>query len=346
MSQRVAVVLPCYNVEQTIESVVQSIPEWVTEIIAVNDASRDGTQSVLDALSARRQNLTVLRHETNGGVGAAMRTGYRHALTLAADIVVKVDADGQMDLTRLASLLLPLLRGEADYAKGNRFRHPEGLRRMPWPRLLGNIVLTFMTKLATGYWHVFDVQNGFVAITRSALTAVPLDDLDSSYAFENSMLTLLNIEGQAVVDVPMPAIYADEQSHMNLAWVAVTFPRKLAGMFARRILLRHLLRDVTPVGAYLVAGLPLLAFSVIFGGWHWGASLVTGLAAPTGTIILALLTFLTGFILTAQAVNFDITQTPKPRSSTSRLTLDHVPDAILGAATTPDTHAPQTPGIP
>ncbi len=169
---RVAIVLPCYNVERTIESVVQSIPEWVTDIIAVNDGSGDGTQSALDALSARRRDLTVLRHETNGGVGAAMRTGYRHARTLGADIVVKVDADGQMDLTRLPSLLLPLLRGEADYAKGNRFRHVEGLRRMPWPRLLGNIVLTFMTKLATGYWHVFDVQNGFVAITQSALTGI------------------------------------------------------------------------------------------------------------------------------------------------------------------------------
>ncbi len=154
------------------------------------------------------------------------------------------------------------------------------------------------------------------------------------------MLTLLNIEGQAVIDVPMPAIYADEQSHMNLAWVVVAFPRKLAGMFTRRILLRHLLRDVTPVGAYLVAGLPLLAFSVVFGGWHWGASFVTGVAAPTGTIVLALLTFLTGFILTLQAINFDITQTPKPRASTSGLTLDQVPDAIRGAAATADTHEP------
>jgi len=205
-----AVIVPCYNVEGQVEEVIRSLPAWVSHVIAVNDASTDGTAKTLERLAAEIPRLHVLGHPANRGVGGAMVTGYREALRAGADMIVKVDGDGQMDVAGLPDLLRPLLEGRADYSKGNRFRHVKDLDRMPKMRLLGNIALTFMTKIASGYWHIFDAQNGYLAITREALESIPLEKIDNSYAFENSMLSLLNIENHPVVDVPMPAIYADE----------------------------------------------------------------------------------------------------------------------------------------
>ena len=320
-----AVVVPCYNVEGQVEEVVRSLPPWVSHVIAVNDASTDGTAKTLERLAAEIPRLQVLGHPENRGVGGAMVTGYREALRIGADFVVKVDGDGQMDVSDLPDLLRPLLEGRADYSKGNRFRHVKDLERMPKMRLLGNIALTFMTKMASGYWHVFDAQNGYVAITRGALRSLPLEKIDNSYAFENSMLSLLNIENQPVVDVPMPAIYADEVSSMSLAKVVFSFPPKLLRMFLRRLLLKYLVYDVSPISLYMLSGSVFLAFGILFGGFHWWRSIQTQVAATTGTVVLALLTFLMGFILFLQAANLDIINSPRPRSPERIVPTEDVP---------------------
>jgi len=323
-----AVVVPCYNVEGQVEEVVRSLPAWVSHVIAVNDASTDGTAEVLERLAAEIPRLHVFGHPANRGVGGAMVTGYREALRAGADLIVKVDGDGQMDVAGLPDLLRPLLEGRADYAKGNRFRHVKDLQRMPKMRLLGNIVLTFMTKMASGYWHIFDAQNGYLAITRDALRSIPLEKIDNSYAFENSMLSLLNIENRPVVDVPMPAIYADEVSSMSLAKVVFSFPPKLLRMFLRRLFLKYLVYDVSPISLYMFSGSVFLAFGLLFGGFHWWRSIQTQVAAPTGTVVLALLTFLMGFILFLQAVNLDIVNSPRPRSPERIIRPEDVPEAF------------------
>jgi glycosyltransferase involved in cell wall biosynthesis len=320
-----AVVVPCYNVEAKVEEVIRSLPDWVTRVIAVNDASTDGTAEKLEQLAAEIRRLHVVGHPVNLGVGGAMVTGYKEALRAGAEMVVKVDGDGQMDIADLPRLLKPLLEGRADYAKGNRFRHVKDLERMPKMRLLGNIALTFMTKMASGYWHVFDAQNGYLAITREALAALPLDKIDNSYAFENSMLSLLNVENRPVVDVPMPAIYGDEVSSMSLAKVVFSFPPKLLRMYLRRLFLKYLVYDVSPISLYMLFGSVFLAFGLVFGGYHWWQSIQTGVAAPTGTVVLALLTFLMGFILFLQAVNLDIINSPRPRSPERLIAPEDVP---------------------
>ncbi len=321
-----AVIVPCYNVEGQVEEVIRSLPAWVSHVIAVNDASTDGTAKTLERLAAEIPRLHVLGHPANRGVGGAMVTGYREALRTGADMIVKVDGDGQMDVTGLPDLLRPLLEGRADYSKGNRFRHVRDLDRMPKMRLLGNIALTFMTKIASGYWHIFDAQNGYLAITREALESIPLEKIDNSYAFENSMLSLLNIENHPVVDVPMPAIYADEVSSMSLAKVVFSFPPKLLRMFLRRLLLKYLLYDVSPISLYMLSGSVFLAFGILFGGFHWWRSIQTQVAAPTGTVVLALLTFLMGFILFLQAANLDIINSPRPRSPERIVPTEDVPE--------------------
>ena len=321
-----AVVVPCYNVEGQVEEVIRSLPAWVSRVIAVNDASTDGTAKTLERLAAEIPRLHVLGHPANRGVGGAMVSGYREALRAGADMIVKVDGDGQMDVAGLPDLLRPLLEGRADYSKGNRFRHVKDLERMPKLRLLGNIALTFMTKMASGYWHIFDAQNGYLAITREALESMPLDKIDNSYAFENSMLSLLNIENRPVVDVPMPAIYADEVSSMSLARVVFSFPPKLLRMFLRRLFLKYLVYDVSPISIYTISGSALLAFSILFGGYHWWRSIQTQVAAPTGTVVLALLTFLMGFTLLLQAINLDIINSPRPRSPERLVSPEDLPE--------------------
>lgn len=321
-----AVVVPCFNVEDHIAAVIGGLPAWVAEIVAVDDRSTDGTLAVLRELASAEPRLRVVAREKNGGVGAAMRSGYRAALEGDADFIVKMDGDGQMDSAELPGLLQPLVEGRADYAKGNRFRHVRDLGRMPRARLFGNVLLTFMTKLVSGYWRVFDAQNGYTAINREALEALPLDRLDSSYAFENSMLSLLNIESRPVADVAMPAVYRDERSSMRVTSVLFSFPPRLVGMLVRRLFLKYLVYDVSPIAIYVIFGSLLLGFATSFGGYHWWESIRTGIPAATGTTVVALLTFLMGYMLLLQAVNLDITQSPRLRAPREELDLD----AVLG----------------
>ncbi len=336
MSERrktVAVVLPCYRVAGVIEGVVRSLPPWVTHVIAVDDCCPEGTGAVLDRLDGEFARLTVVHHEQNQGVGGAMVTGFRTALDLGADLVVKMDGDGQMATEHLPALLQPLLDGRADYSKGNRFRDVRELSRMPAMRLVGNVGLSFLTKLASGYWYVFDPQNGYLAITREALARLPLDSIDRSYFFENSMLVHLNIEGAAIADVPMPAIYGDEPSSLSVTRTLFAFPPKLLRMTLKRFFVRYLIYEVSPLAMYVLFGGLCLAFSLVFGGYHWWRSIETATPATTGTVVLALLPFLVGFQLWLHALNLDITLAPRVRPPLRQIELDEIADSLAPVET-------------
>src|SRR5512138_2312124 len=166
---RIAAVIPAYRVEREIESVLCGLPPYIKYIIVVDDASPDGTAGRVSALAEGDRRIVLARHERNRGVGGAMVTGFIKALELGAQVVVKVDGDGQMDLGRLPELLAPLVLGKADYTKGNRFRDFAALRQMPIVRRVGNMGLAFLTKAATGYWNLFDPTNGYVAVRAEVL---------------------------------------------------------------------------------------------------------------------------------------------------------------------------------
>jgi len=307
----IAAVIPAYRVEREIEAALASLPDFIRHIIVVDDASPDRTAELVEQASRRDGRVLLIRHEKNRGVGGAMVTGFRKALELGAQIVVKMDGDGQMDARHLPSLLVPLVRGQADYTKGNRFRDFQSLRQMPLIRRLGNMGLGFLTKVATGYWNVFDPTNGYVAIRAEALAQLPLERVDNTYFFETSMLGNLYLLGAVVRELPMPAQYRDEVSSLLIHRVLLEFPLKLFAAFLRRLWLKNFIYDFTMVSVYLLTGLPLLAFGLLFGAVKWIEYARRNVPAPTGTVMLPTLSVLLGIQILLSAIEFDLGAVPK-----------------------------------
>jgi glycosyltransferase involved in cell wall biosynthesis len=305
----IGVVIPAYNVERSIRKVVEGIPDWVDRIIIVDDASLDGT--LREARSVVSDRVIVLHHDVNQGVGGATLTGFRRALDEGVKIAVKMDGDGQMDPAHLPVLLDAVTIQGYDYAKGNRFLHSSELSAMPRHRLFGNFVLTFLTKLTSGYWNVFDPQNGYVAIRREPLAQLDFSRIAKRYFFENDILIHLNILGFRVKDVAIPAVYGDERSSMKISRILGSFPVYLFRRYWYRIYQKYVLRDFSPVALFLFLGLPFFFWGVGFGFYTWWRSWAFGEIATTGTVMLSVLPFLIGFELILQAVMLDIQSTPK-----------------------------------
>jgi glycosyltransferase involved in cell wall biosynthesis len=307
--RRIFVVIPAYNVAPHVATVIKGIPEFVDGIVVVEDASTDDTADVLRGIQETRVILRV--HERNQGVGGAMVTGFRTALEAGADIVVKMDGDGQMDPACLARLLDPIVGGGYTYAKGNRFLSEDALRHMPRTRFLGAFVLTFFSKLVSGYWHVFDPVNGFLAIEAGMLRRLPLHRLARRYFFETDMLVQLNVFNARVKDVDIPARYGDERSSMRLRHVVATFPVYLFRRFWYRLYQKHVLREFSAVAVFWVVGLALLAWGTAFGSYTWLHSTFVGPAATTGTVMLSALPLILGFQLVLQAMLIEIQESPR-----------------------------------
>ena len=306
---RITTVIPAHNEGRHIARVVESMPECVDHIVVVDDCSVDETSDVVVATGDRR--LITLKTDFNQGVGGATMAGYRKALEMESDIVAKMDGDGQMAPEYLLVLLNALIDEGYDYAKGNRFLAAESLAYMPRHRLFGNIVLTFMTKLASGYWHVFDPQNGYTAIKADALRALDFDSIHKRFFFENDMLVHLNLSNRRVKDVAIPAKYGEEESDLNPFKVSMTFPLLLLRRFFRRFYEKYLLRDFSPIALFFFAGLILFGWGVLFGIYLWIETAITRLPTPTGTIMFSVLPLILGFQLLLQAIVLDIQQTPK-----------------------------------
>ncbi len=302
----VAVVVPCYLVAEQIARVIRGIPDWVTTIVCVDDCSPD--DSSLRVWQLHDPRVLLLRHEQNQGVGGAMITGYQECLRRGADIIVKMDGDDQMDPRHLPALIEPLLCGQADYTKGNRWTDLDQLRTMPAVRRFGNLGLSFAIKMCSGHWQVFDPCNGYTAIRASVLRQLPLHQLAHDYYFETSMLVQLNVIRAVVQDVAMPARYADEKSSLRIGRVLRRFPGALLRSLLQRTWQRHFVRDFGPCALFLVSGLLLMSWSLAFGGWHWLQSIWTRTPATAGQVMLAALPFLMGFQLLLQAFVLEINQ--------------------------------------
>ena len=210
---KIGVVVPAYNEERLIGDTLRGMPEWVDRVYVVNDASTDRTGEIAAAFNSHR--YLLLTHGQNRGVGAAIATGYRKALEEGMDIAVVMAGDNQMDPRFLPELLQPLIEGRADYAKGNRLARVEDRKGMSDWRYFGNWLLTLLTKIASGYWRIRDPQNGYTAISGTALNCIDLDELYPRYGYCNDILARLNAAGGRVVDVPMPARYGTEMSKIK-----------------------------------------------------------------------------------------------------------------------------------
>lgn len=307
----VIAVVPAYNVSTHLGDVLRQMPPIVKTIVVVDDASNDDTAAVAERYAQLDPRIIVLHHDVNRGVGGAMITGFQKALEAGADVVVKVDGDGQMPLWLMPQLVQPLVDGTADYTKGNRFRDFQALRAMPTVRRIGNVVLSFLAKAATGYWHCFDPTNGFIAIRADVLSQIPLKKVDPTYFFETSMLGHLYVLGAVVQEVPMPARYAGETSSLRIGRVVRQFPGRLLGCLLRRITLKNFVYDFTVESFQIACGLPLLLAGLIYGGYHWWWYASRSVGAPVGTVVLSAMMIMIGVQLLVSAVNLDLQAVPR-----------------------------------
>jgi len=308
---KLAVVIPAYRTEKEILDVLRGIPTFIRYIIVVDDASPDSSADLVSAAAKRNRRIVLVRHEKNQGVGGAMVTGFKKALELGAEVVIKLDGDGQMDPHYIPALITPLITGEADYAKGNRFRDFEALRQMPLVRRIGNLGLSFLTKAATGYWNIFDPTNGYFAIRAEVLAQLPLDRIDKSYYFETSMLSRLYLLDAFVQDVTIPARYRNEVSSLSINRVLFEFPYKLTRTLIKRIILKYFIFDFSMMSIYLLTGIPLLLFGLIFGITKWIQYAELGIAAPTGTVILPTLSVILAIQILLSAIEIDLNAAPR-----------------------------------
>lgn len=265
-NKTVYTVVPCYNEETQIARVIETMPAFVDRILVVDDLSRDRTCEVVRELASRDPRVVLVRHETNRGVGAAIATGYLLAREEQAEVTVVMAGDAQMDPADYAAVILPVVRDAADYCKGNRFKYIDGLKKIPPVRKAGNFVLSFLTKVASGYWHISDSQTGYTAINLRALQAMNLRDIYPRYGCPNDILVKLNIAGMRVVEVPVNPLYAvGERSDMKIRKVVLSISLLLLHLFARRIFLRYVVDSGHPIFLYyLCAALALLGSATTF----------------------------------------------------------------------------------
>lgn len=300
---RVAVVVPAHNEERLIGRTVGTMPDFVDHVIVVDDASTDETGK--HAKSAGDDRLQVIRLIENQGVGGAIAAGHQQALTLGADVSVVMAGDGQMDPNFLPSLLDPIAKGPYQFAKANRFFAPGSFKGMPSHRVFGNVGLSFLTKAASGYWNLFDPQNGYTAIHRGALERLQLNRLAPRYEFENDLLIQLNILRVPAVDVPIPAVYGDEVSGIRLAPTSARILRHLVRGFWCRIWWKYVVQSFSPVALMLFGGLALVTVGLAIGGWI----IANTLGSPTasaGTVVLCVAPLLSGFHMLLFAMLLDI----------------------------------------
>lgn len=301
-----AVVIPCYKAAGSIADVIANIPADIRQIYCVNDASPDNLAEVLDVIAKGDPRVHVLTHEVNGGVGAATVTGYRVAIASGAKIIVKIDSDGQMDPRLIPALIEPIVQGEADYVKGNRFFDISSVQRMPAVRLIGNAGLSFMSKLSSGIWHLFDPTNGFTAIHADVADILPLDKLHKRYFFESDMLFRLGTVGASVCDVPMEAVYGDEKSGLSELDALLKFPGLHLRNLIKRVLYNYFLRDFSTASLSLIMGLLLLFGGGVFGIIHWLESASNGVPATAGTVMLSAFPVLIGVQFLLSFLNHDV----------------------------------------
>ena len=296
----ICVVIPAFKVKAHILGVIGSIGPEVKKIVVIDDACPEmsGEHVVLNIADPR---VEVLFNKHNLGVGGAVKVGYRHALKIGSDIVVKIDGDGQMDSSRINELIEPIISKQADYTKGNRFFDIETVRVMPKIRILGNLGLS----LSTGLWQIFDPNNGFTAISESMLKRLNFDKIDNRYFFESDMLFRLSLLNTRVVDINLPAIYGKEESNLIIKRVLFEFPIKHARNLFKRILYTYYLRDFNLASIELPLGLLLSGFGLILGAYSWIHGIVTNTTTQTGTLVLIAISILLGLQLILAFLSYD-----------------------------------------
>ncbi len=307
----IAVVIPAYKVADQILDVVRSVPDFVRHIYVVDDACPDNSGDLVRR-QIKDKRVKVIVNQTNQGVGGAMVAGYKAVLAETdAEIVVKVDGDGQMDPNLIPRLISPIVQRAADYTKGNRFDSIEDLEQMPKLRIFGNAALSLLSKFSSGYWNITDPTNGFIAIHRSALERISLGKLSKTYFFESDLLFRLSIIRAVVIDVPMSARYGDEKSNLKIRKVIFHFPYRHTVNLLKRTFYNYYLREWNVGSLQLPLGLGLSIFGFSFGLQSWANSSSAGVAATTGQVMISAVPLILGFQLLLSFLTYDVSAVPR-----------------------------------
>lgn len=310
LSPTIAVVIPCFRVREAILDVLAGIGPECQAIYVVDDACPENTGDLVES-ECHDPRVHVVRNSENQGVGGATIAGYRAALEVGAEILVKLDGDGQMDPALIPRLVALIQQGEADYVKGNRFFELDGLQSMPTVRLIGNSLLSFVNKVSTGYWNVFDPTNGFTALHSGVARQLPFDKLSKRFFFESDMLFRLGTLRAVVTDVPMPVRYAEEKSNLQVRSVVFEFAGKHFTNALKRLFYNYYLRDFSIASVEIVLGVASITWGTWFGLTRWLTGISQNIPATSGTVMVAALPVLLGVQLILAFLNFDIHNVPR-----------------------------------
>jgi dolichol-phosphate mannosyltransferase len=302
------IVIPCYRVRAHIQRVIAQVPPWVAGVVCVDDACPERSGEFIRR-EVHDPRVVVLTLVENQGVGGATLAGYAEAIRRGAQILVKIDGDDQMDLAYLPALLAPIVLGEADYTKGNRFSSQSHLKGMPGLRIFGNTGLSFAAKLSTGYWNIFDPTNGFTAISAEVAELVMARPIARRFFFETDLLYHLGTVRAVVRDIPMPARYGDEVSNLKVGSTIGPFAVRHLRNWVRRMVGQYFVRDFNIATLELLIGVVSLVLGLSY-SIYWVAVRKPGEAAAAGVVMAAALPIIIGVQLLLQAINFDVTNTP------------------------------------
>ncbi|CZF84755.1 Undecaprenyl-phosphate mannosyltransferase [Grimontia celer] len=308
--KKICIVMPSYKSRDKISCVIDKIPDYVSRIFIVDDKCPQETGAFVSE-NYKDKRIKVIFNSKNLGVGGATIRGYEEAINEGMDIVVKIDSDGQMDPDEIEILINPILLGKADYTKGNRFYLVSDSASMPIVRRIGNLGLSFITKISTGYWNIFDPTNGFTAIHKSALSKLNLKRISSRFFFESDMLFNLKLIHAVVIDVPMKAIYGDEKSNLSIRNSLGVFFVKNIRNAVKRIVYQYFLHDFNPGSISLILAAIFSIFSFFFGGYNFYQSVVNGTLSSSGTVMLSALPLFFSVQFIVSFFNYDYTSIPK-----------------------------------
>lgn len=307
---KIGVVIPCYNSKDSILKVIEQITAEVDLIYVIDDSCpQKSGKFVQDNITDSR--VRILYNKKNLGVGGAVIAGYKQALLDNCDIVVKIDSDLQMDPKLIDLFIEPIIKKRSDYTKGNRFFYLKNIRLMPLKRVFGNLILSFMTKISSGYWDIFDPTNGYTAISAKILKMLDLDQISKRYFFESDMLFRLGILKAVVLDIPINPIYNSYGSNLN---ILKNIPIFLFGNIknsCKRIIYNYYIRDFSISSINLILSILFLAFGIITGLEAWNKSIQSNIVATPGTVMLSALPIIVGIQLLISFIDHDISNIPR-----------------------------------
>jgi dolichol-phosphate mannosyltransferase len=303
----ITVVIPCYKCDKEIFSVLKRIGSDVKHIIVVDDACPNMTGDLVHR-SCDDTRVQVIWLNNNQGVGGATMAGFIKAIEIGSEIIVKIDGDGQMDPVLIPNFVKHIQSGDADYVKGNRFFNPDNLSDMPIIRLIGNAFLSFFGKFSTGYWHVFDPTNGYIAVDARIVKVLPLKNINKRFFFESDMLFRLNLIQAKILDVPMKAVYNNESSNLSPLNEMFNFSVLHIRNFVKRIIYTYFIRDFSIASINLVLGIVFVLFGFLFGTASWYDSITSGVTATAGTIMIAALPIFIGIQFVLNFLSFDMSK--------------------------------------